>query len=111
MLRLVYNAADIFVAPSLLEPFGKTIIESMACGTPVVCFDATGPKDIVDHKINGYMSIPFDSKDLAIGIQWVLNYHDYDSLCKNAENKVIQEFANDVVTSQYADLYSEILEG
>jgi glycosyltransferase involved in cell wall biosynthesis len=45
----------------------------MSCGTPAVCFDATGPKDIVDHKINGYLAKPFDPSDLAAGIDWVLS--------------------------------------
>ncbi|MEG3066598.1 glycosyltransferase [Acetomicrobium sp.] len=63
-LRLLYSAADIFVAPSLMEAFGKTIAEAMACGTPVVAFDANGPKDIIDHEINGYLAKPFEPEDL-----------------------------------------------
>ncbi|KOR28159.1 glucosyltransferase, partial [Achromatium sp. WMS1] len=42
-MRLAYSSADIFVAPSLIDAFGKTLAESMSCKTPVVCFDATGP--------------------------------------------------------------------
>jgi glycosyltransferase involved in cell wall biosynthesis len=41
LMRLVYNAADVFVMPSVQESFGQTVVESMACGTPVVAF-ATG---------------------------------------------------------------------
>ena len=71
-LRLGYSAADVFVAPSLMDAFGKTLAESMACATPVVCFDATGPMDIVDHKVNGYRAQPFEHEDLARGIEWIL---------------------------------------
>ncbi len=67
-LRLVYSASDVFIASFLMDAFGKTLAESMACGAPVVCFDATGPKDIVDHKNNGYKSSPYEAKDLAVGI-------------------------------------------
>jgi glycosyltransferase involved in cell wall biosynthesis len=35
----MYNAADVFVFPSLYEGFGVPLIEAMACGTPVVCSD------------------------------------------------------------------------
>jgi glycosyltransferase involved in cell wall biosynthesis len=38
LVRL-YNAADVFVFPSLYEGFGVPLIEAMACGTPVVCHD------------------------------------------------------------------------
>ena len=71
-LRLAYCSADVFVAPSRMEAFGKTLAESLACGTPVVCFNATGPKDIVDHKVTGYKAHPFDPADLARGIKWFL---------------------------------------
>ena len=98
-----------FVAPSLMDAFGKTLAEAMACGTPVVCFDATGPKDIVDHKINGYLAKPFESEDLADGIEWVLNASNYDELCLNAREKVVREFDSEVVAKKYIKLYEEIL--
>jgi glycosyltransferase involved in cell wall biosynthesis len=108
-IRLVYNCADVFVAPSLMEPFGKTLAESMACGIPVVCFDATGPKDIVSHKIDGYKAKPFESIDLAKGIEWVLNDSDYNELCRNAREKVLKEFDSTVIAKKYITLYKSLL--
>ena len=35
-LKLAYSAADVFVAPSRMDAFGKTLAEAMACGTPVL---------------------------------------------------------------------------
>ena len=108
-LRLAYSSADAFVAPSLMDAFGKTLAESMACGTPVVCFDATGPKDIVTHKVDGYKAKPFESEDLAYGIEWVLNASNYDELCVNAREKVVREFDSRVVARKYVELYEEVL--
>jgi glycosyltransferase involved in cell wall biosynthesis len=108
-LRLAYSSADVFVAPSLMDAFGKTLAESMACGTPVVCFDATGPKDIVTHKIDGYKAKPFESEDLACGIEWVLNAPNYDELCQNAREKVLIKFDSKVVAEKYLELYEEVL--
>ena len=110
-LRLAYSSADVFVAPSLMDAFGKTLAESMTCGTPVVCFDATGPKDIVTHKVDGYKAKPFESKDLACGIEWVLNVPNYDELCTNAREKVMREFDSRVVAGKYVELYKEVLNG
>jgi glycosyltransferase involved in cell wall biosynthesis len=108
-IRLIYNCADVFVAPSLMEPFGKTLAESMACSIPVVCFDATGPKDIVSHKIDGYKAKPFESMDLANGIEWVLNDSNYDELCRNAKEKVLREFDSTIIAKKYIELYKSLL--
>ena len=45
----------------------------MACSRPVVCFDTCGLRDIVDHKVNGYLAHSFDALDFATGIKWVLD--------------------------------------
>lgn len=108
-LRLAYSSADVFVAPSLMDAFGKTLTEAMSCGTPVVCFDATGPKDIVTHKYDGYKATPFSSKSLADGIDWITNASNYQELCMNARNKVVNSFDYKIIATQYKALYEEIL--
>ena len=81
----------------------------MACCTPVVCFGASGPKDIVDHKINGYKAKPFAANDLAKGIEWVCQNNKSRQLGKNAREKVLNCFDSRVVAKQYIELYKEIL--
>jgi len=108
-LRLLYNAGDVFVTPSLIEAFGKTIGEAMACGTPVVCFDVTGPKDIVTHKKDGYLAKCFEVIDLANGIEWIVNNNRYEKLCVNAREKVVTEFDGKVIAKKYHELYKSII--
>ncbi len=109
-LRAAYSAADVFVAPSVMEAFGKTIVEAMACGTPVVCFNATGPKDIVEHKITGYKAEPFEPADLAKGIDWVTgDKQRSDRLIKKAKNSAKLQFSNEVIAKKYSSLYKEML--
>lgn len=70
---LLYNAADVFVIPSLAENFPNTILESLACGTPVVAFNIGGIPDLIKHEQTGYLAKYKDELDLANGINWVLN--------------------------------------
>jgi glycosyltransferase involved in cell wall biosynthesis len=110
-LRIAYSAADVFVASSRAEAFGKTLAEAMSCGTPVVGFDATGPGDIIVHKESGYKATPFDPADLAQGIRWVLTLTSdaYQELCRNACQRAQREFDSRVIAEQYAALYKELL--
>ena len=109
-LRLAYSAADVFVAPSRMEAFGKMLAEAMACGTPVVCFDAAGPADIVDHKVTGYKARPFAAEDLRCGIQWVLDQDPaaHERLREDARERALALFDSQVIAQQYAELYRQM---
>ena len=52
----IYNSADIFVLPSLEDNLPNTIIEAMACGTPVLAFKTGGIPEMIEHKVNGYLA-------------------------------------------------------
>lgn len=108
-IQLAYSAADVFVAPSIMEAFGKTLIEAMACKTPVVCFDATGPKDIVDHHVTGYKAEPFSASDLAAGIRWVCEHPQPYVLQEAARAKAIERFDTSVIAEQYIKLYDRLI--
>lgn len=110
-LVTLYSAVDVMVVPSLQENLSNAIMESLACGTPVVGFDIGGNRDMIEHKKNGYLAIPFNTTDLKDGIEWILNSENYDVLCQNAREKVMREFDSKIVAQQYIELYKEILHG
>jgi glycosyltransferase involved in cell wall biosynthesis len=109
-LALVYAAADVTIVPSKQEAFGQTASESLSCGTPVVAFNSTGLKDIVDDRHNGYLATPFASEDLANGIEWVLADRErYQKLQYYAREKSLREFAAATQARRHVALYEEIL--
>lgn len=109
-LPLVYSAADVMIVPSIQESFGQTASESLACGTPVVAFNATGLKDIIDHQQNGYLAHPFEIEDLAKGIAWVLEDEErHQKLRGRAREKAEQEFALELQARRYLSIYNELL--
>jgi len=109
-LVTLYSAVDVVVVPSLQENLSNTIMESLACGTPVVAFNVGGNSDMIEHLKNGYLAKPFDTDDLKNGIEWVLNTVKYDELCKNAREKVLREFDSKIVAKKHIELYKELLE-
>lgn len=109
-LVALYSAADVMVVPSLQENLSNAIMESLACSTPVVAFDMGGNADMVVHLQTGYLAKPFDSDDLANGIDWVLNGQNHKALAANARVKVLKEFDSIVVAKRYIELYQSVLE-
>ncbi len=109
-LASLYSVADVMVVPSEQEAFGHTACEALASGTPVVAFDATGPRDIVDHQRNGYLAQPYLANDLARGIAWVLE--DSDRLARlrvEARLKAEQSFDGMRQAERYVRLFEEVL--
>jgi glycosyltransferase involved in cell wall biosynthesis len=54
-LAAVYRAADVFVFPSKSDTFGLTMLEAMACGTPVAAYRVEGPIDVIGDSSAGVM--------------------------------------------------------
>ncbi len=54
-IQRFYGAADLFVLPTVYEPFPNVNLEAMACGTPVITTATAGGADIVDEGSNGYL--------------------------------------------------------
>ncbi len=69
---LIYNAADVFVVPSVADNLPTTVLECLSCGTPVVGFDVGGIPDMIEHKQNGYLARYKDAQDLAEGIEYCI---------------------------------------
>ncbi len=102
-----YNAADLFVLPSLEDNLPNTIMESISCGTPVVAFNTGGIPEMIDHKSNGYLSEYKNEEDLANGIYWAL-FHS-ENIGENARNKTLNAYTYDNIALKYINLYHSLL--
>lgn len=108
---LLYSAADVTVAPSMQENLSNTVMESLACGTPVVAFNIGGMPDMIDHQGSGYLAKPYEVDDLAAGIKWVLEDHGRrDLLSRHARKTAVERYALKEVANRYVALYREIIE-
>ena len=105
----VYQAADVFVLPSLSENLPNTIMEAMACGVPCVGFRVGGIPEEIDHRENGYVADYRDAADLARGLYYVLEEADYAQLQLNCQHKVAHSYSQQSVARRYIELYNKVL--
>ena len=68
-LARAYASADFFVFPSTTDTFGNVILEAQASGIPVIVSDVGGPRDLVDHGVDGFITKANDPGDLAAAIR------------------------------------------
>lgn len=104
-----YNAADAMVVPSLEDNLPNTIIESLACGTPVVAFRTGGIPEMIDHRQNGYLAAVGSAQELADGLAFLLTHPNPDLLRRNARQSAKMLFSEEVVAGQHLDLYRQLV--
>ncbi len=102
-LGLLYSAADCVVVPSMVESFGQVAAEALSCGTPVVCFNTSGLKDMVRHKKTGLVADAFEPGSLADRLLEVIEMsgEERKAMGKAGRDHVIAEFSPQVVAKEY----------
>ncbi|MEO8086126.1 MAG: glycosyltransferase [Bacteroidota bacterium] len=102
-LNEIYNAADVFVLPSLAENLPNTIIEALLCGVPVAAFNIGGIPELINDK-NGRLADYKSAKSLAESIKTILSNSDYfrkDEIAAEAKLR----FDADVIVKSHLQIY------
>lgn len=68
-----YNAADVFVFPSITETFGNVIIEAMSCGLPVIAANGGGSVSLIKHEQNGILVSPLKVEEYYFYIEKMIH--------------------------------------
>ncbi|UCF04214.1 MAG: glycosyltransferase [bacterium] len=110
--RLVhyYRHAELFVLPSIFEPFGMTAIEAMACGTPVVASKFGGIRNVIITGDNGLLVDPQDETEFADAISKLLADKGLrDRYGQAGCETVRQKFSWEAIADRHIDFYSRFL--
>lgn len=108
-LAACYAAADTFLIPSLEDNLPYTVMESLACGTPVIAFTTGGIPDMVSHQQNGFLAEYKSSQSFCDGMEWIINYPVKEALRKNARETVMQNFSEKVIAKHHSALYKNLV--
>jgi len=106
---LLYSACDLFVCPSRIDNFPNTVLESMACGTPVIASDVGGIPEMVGTGETGWLYAPTTAGACASAVQEACQSRDkwsaYGKRCRElAETK----FSLRRQAANYLGLYLEL---
>lgn len=93
-----YLNSDVTVSTSRWEGFGMVIVESMACGVPVVCFDNYGPNEIISDGENGYLISKFNIDEFANKLIKLMNcYKEREKMGKAARRRARDFYLNEIL--------------
>jgi glycosyltransferase involved in cell wall biosynthesis len=69
-----YQSADLFVFPSVAEGFGQVLLESLACGLPILSTTHTAAPDLIEHGVQGFVVEPRRPDLIAERIEWAITH-------------------------------------
>ncbi|HWA08593.1 MAG TPA: glycosyltransferase [Opitutaceae bacterium] len=111
LLRAAYSAADVFAIPSRQDNLPNTILESMACGTPVVGFDVGGVGEAIVDGETGFLAPVGDAAAFAAALRRILEDPRLrGQMAHEARARVEKEYTVRLQALRYAALYREMLE-
>lgn len=109
---IAFSAADVFVNPTRAESFGLVVLESMACGTPVVSFSVGGVPELVRPGISGYLATPDDPLDLCQGLILLLeDKMELAAMSRHCRQIAVAEYSLELQVERYIDLYRQVIGG
>jgi len=110
LLAKAYSAADIFVIPSLQDNLPNTVLEAMACATPVVGFNTGGIPDMVINNETGLLANVGDEKALASKINYLINNPEQRKNMGVLGRKLVEEkFGLGIQSKAYIQVYQSLL--
>jgi glycosyltransferase involved in cell wall biosynthesis len=112
-LPLALASADIFVAPSVNEPFGQVYLEAISCGLPVIATRTGGPLSFVNvdpNHQNGWLVEPADPYSLVVAMAAAIESRTVrEERGLNARNHVTREYSWDRISDAVSQAYEGVL--
>jgi glycosyltransferase involved in cell wall biosynthesis len=111
MMNSYYSAADLMVLPTLADNAALTILEAMACRTPVIATNTGGVAEVVIPFKTGLLCPPRDVNKLVEAIEWSFsNPEETDKMVTQAQNMIFDEFSFSLMINKYESVYRRTIE-
>lgn len=109
ILSMIYSAADVFALPAIEDNLPNTVLESLACGIPVVAFSAGGIPEMVRDGVEGRLLRRGDVNALRAALSDMLHDHKARAaMAANARKRALEEYGLKIQATRYLDLYQSL---
>jgi glycosyltransferase involved in cell wall biosynthesis len=105
----LYGACDIYVQPSIIEPYGIAVLEAMACGKAVIGTRVGGMLDTIKNGKTGFLVAPKNAEEIADRIMILKNEDKRDEMGKKARKWVVENFDWRVIGERYQEVVEELV--
>jgi glycogen synthase len=104
----LFKLCDVVCVPSRNEPFGIVLLEAWSAGKPVVATETGGPKEIVEHEINGLKIFPRPDS-IVWGINKIFSDFERAKWMGNNGRKILEKrFSWNIISDQTIDVYQQL---
>ena len=107
-LRSLYTESSVLISTSERESFGQTLLEALACGTPVIARDSGGPADILINGVNGALVAHDKPQEMATAL-WQ-HFTEATAYQPEACRASALRFTPTAIAQQYAQLYAQLID-
>ena len=110
LLAASFQQAELFVLPSIFEPFGMTALEAMACGTPVIGSKLGGIREVISSGEDGLLIDPANQGEFADAIIMLLKDQKLlESMGQRACRNVRKYFSWDAIAGRHIEFYDKYI--
>lgn len=110
-MAAIFAGVDLVLHTADREPFGRSVVEAMAAGCPVVAVNTCGPAEIIRNGIDGMLVPPGDSAAMAEATVRLASDPDLASrLVRSARTRITDAFNLQVFANRLHSLYDDVLD-
>ncbi len=110
ILASYYQAADVYVYAAKADTFPNTVLEALACGTPVVATAIGGIPEQIDDGVTGFLAPPGNPEAIAAHVEQILHNDELrKKMCRQASESAQRYFSLERQTDDFLGWYNEIL--